>query len=273
MAVIGALVQAFFVAAMVEEICKYLAFMMVEHPDLAEEKIMLPPSSSTSTTTATATDDNDVVDEETTGLLVTRDQNPLTSTTNTTTVATGGTNGGETMIFAPKASLVSIGEGITVAMVATALGFATAENLIYIFIYTKPDLDSEISTLYIRCLFPIHPLCLAIQSIGVVRRDLEKDKSIGIGKIIFPAWMLHGCFDFALMGYSAIHKVMMKHQKPSYHPTVRDDVPETANTGTGIPYLVYVMIIPFLAMVYFLHQSALQRERLAKMDRENQMAA
>jgi len=269
-AVIGALVQAFFVAAMVEEFCKYFAFMMMEHPDLAEEKIMLPPS--TTTTTTTDGDDNDE-ETETTGLLGTRDLNPLTSTTNTTTVVAttgGGTTGTETKIFAPKASLVSRGEAYTVAMVAIALGFATAENLIYIFIYTKPDLDSEISTLYIRCLFPIHPLCLAIQSIGVVRRDLEKDKSVGIGTIIFPAWMLHGCFDFALMGYSAIHKIMVAHQSSSN--SVRDAVPETASTGTGIPYLVYVMIIPFLAMVYFLYESALQRERLAKMDKERMIA-
>mmetsp|Transcript_14892 Transcript_14892/g.17248 ORF Transcript_14892/g.17248 Transcript_14892/m.17248 type:complete len:781 (+) Transcript_14892:212-2554(+) len=262
-AVIGALVQAFFVAAMVEEFCKYFAFMMMEHPDLAEEKIMLPPS--TSTTATNGGDDNDE-ETETTGLLGTRDLNPLSSTTNTVTtvVVAAGT---ETKIFAPKASLVSRGEAYTVAMVALALGFATAENLIYIFIYTKPNFDSEISTLYIRCLFPIHPLCLAIQSISVVRRDLEKDKSVGIGTIIFPAWMLHGCFDFALMGYSAIHKVMVAHQTSSR--TARGDaVPETASTGTGIPYLVYVMIIPFLAMVYFLYESALQRERLAKMDQE-----
>jgi hypothetical protein len=42
-------------------------------------------------------------------------------------------------------------------------------------------------------------LAAAIQSIGVCRRDLESDKSIGLGRIIFPAVLLHGTFDFVLM--------------------------------------------------------------------------
>ena len=84
-------------------------------------------------------------------------------------------------------------------MVSTALGFACCENLVYIFIYSPPSLDNQISTLLARSFFPVHPLCAAIQSIGVCRRDLEGDKSYGLGRIILPAFLLHGSFDFVLM--------------------------------------------------------------------------
>ena len=84
-------------------------------------------------------------------------------------------------------------------MVSTALGFACCENLVYIFIYSPPSLDNQISTLLARSFFPVHPLCAAIQSIGVCRRDLEGDKRYGLGRIILPAFVLHGSFDFVLM--------------------------------------------------------------------------
>merc|ERR1712232_115374 len=69
----------------------------------------------------------------------------------------------------------------------------------YIFVYSPPSLGVEISTLLARSLFPVHPLCAAIQSIGVCKRDLEGDRKIGLGRIIFPAILIHGSFDFVLM--------------------------------------------------------------------------
>jgi hypothetical protein len=49
-------------------------------------------------------------------------------------------------------------------------------------------------------LFPIHPICAAIQSIGVIRRDLEKDSHchLGVG-ILLPAILVHGGFDWFLL--------------------------------------------------------------------------
>jgi RsiW-degrading membrane proteinase PrsW (M82 family) len=94
---------------------------------------------------------------------------------------------------------VSIGAGISVAMVATALGFACCENLLYVFVYTPPSMANEVATLLARSLFPVHPLAAAIQSIGVCRRDLEKDKKWRLGRIVLPAVLLHGSFDFSLM--------------------------------------------------------------------------
>lgn len=84
-------------------------------------------------------------------------------------------------------------------MVSVALGFACCENLIYVFVYSPPSLGVEISTLLARSFFPVHPLCAAIQSIGVCKRDLEGDGRYGLGRIISPAVLLHGTFDLVLM--------------------------------------------------------------------------
>merc|ERR1712161_130689 len=99
------------------------------------------------------------------------------------------------------------GSAITVAMVSVALGFACCENLMYVFVYSTTSLGVEISTLVARSFFPVHPLCAAIQSIGVCKRDLEVTKKIGIGRIISPAVLLHGSFDFVLMVWEYYEQV------------------------------------------------------------------
>ena len=50
-----------------------------------------------------------------------------------------------------------------------------------------------------KSLFPVHPISAAIQSIYVCRRDLEKDPSIGLGRIVLPSVIFHGTYDFALL--------------------------------------------------------------------------
>lgn len=58
---------------------------------------------------------------------------------------------------------------------------------------------TEISVLLARSALPVHSICAAIQSIGVVRRDVEQDTNYKIGWAILPAVLLHGFFDFALL--------------------------------------------------------------------------
>jgi len=95
--------------------------------------------------------------------------------------------------------LNSIGAGITVAMVSVAMGFACCENLVYIFIYTHGTPTMEMNVLLARSIFPVHALCAAIQSIGVCRHVLEQDPNRKIGRIMLPAVIIHGGFDFVLM--------------------------------------------------------------------------
>ena len=60
-------------------------------------------------------------------------------------------------------------------------------------------LRKEISVLLARSALPVHSICAAIQSIGVVRRDVEEDADYKIGWAILPAVILHGSFDFVLL--------------------------------------------------------------------------
>jgi len=53
-----------------------------------------------------------------------------------------------------------------------------------------------------RSALPVHSICAAIQSIGVVRRDVECDADYKIGWAILPAILLHGIFDFVLLAYA-----------------------------------------------------------------------
>lgn len=62
--------------------------------------------------------------------------------------------------------------------------------VVEVFVYAPPSIGFEVSTLLARSFFPVHPLCAAIQSIFVCRRDIEGDKKIGLGRIIFPAILL-----------------------------------------------------------------------------------
>ncbi len=263
-ALLTAFVNAFFVAGLTEEICKYLCFWMVEHPDLEIQNRVMLPTSSAQGENSRQSEISDHEDSETTRLLSREQSNP--------------SNAEQPSIFAPTASLASLGEAITVAMVALALGFACAENLLYIFVYTSPGFREEIGTLYVRCLFPIHPMTAALQSIGVCRRDLEKDSSVGIGRILLPAWLLHGFFDFSLMAYSTIKEILTRHHFHTDYDTPPSDTPRIEPGGgnpvdadQGQPILMYVMFVPFAAMVYFMNESLYQRERLERLDRENRI--
>merc|ERR1712127_570630 len=91
------------------------------------------------------------------------------------------------------------------AMVSVAIGFECIENLLYI---SKGEtLGNELSILLQRSVVPVHPICAAIQSIGVCKRDLENDTSVTIGQILKPAVMLHGFFDFFVLTLPTLYLI------------------------------------------------------------------
>lgn len=157
----GAFLNAFVVAGLVEELGKYLCFWMCEHPDLVDKEVVMETNPTIEN--ANAREDMELLPPDETSQSLT----PPVS-----------------------ASLVSRGSAITIAMVATSLGFACAENLLYVFVYTPPGIDAELSTLIVRCMFPVHPLAAALQSIGVCRRDLEGDKSTQVGRILYVSFCI-----------------------------------------------------------------------------------
>lgn len=187
--------NAYISAAFVEELCKYFGYWMVEHPDF---------SALQNRRRMRYIDVERVISTEETPLIPTTDA----STASTTTACYSleeptlvGTTTITSSLSERIRSHTSLGCAITIAMISVSLGFACCENLLYVFVYSPQheSITVQLSILGIRCLFPIHPLAAAIQSIGVCRRDLEGDPTVGIGRILLPSILLHGTFDFSLL--------------------------------------------------------------------------
>jgi hypothetical protein len=235
-AVLGALLNAFGVAALVEEVFKYLSFWMVEHPDMENNVSLVPVPPDNS--------DDERHPGESAELLPAGSQPPTHISVDPSVQASSK----------HPISLESRGAAITVSMIAVAVGFACAENLLYIFVYTESDLAAETTTLILRALFPVHPLCAAIQSIAVVQRDIEKDRTVGVGRIISVAFLLHGSFDFVLMAYASIMQILKGD----------DEEPQTSMPD----WIVFgcSLLIPLMGLEYYFYQARKQTKRLVDLD-------
>jgi hypothetical protein len=152
-------VTSFILAAMIEELCKYFGYRMVDHPDFHTKA-------------------------QVEGAMRWREEDGVQSTA---------------CFEEQDRSFRSRGASITVSMVAVATGFACCENLVYIFIYGEATLASEVFILVARSLYPIHPIASALQSIGVCKRDVENDHRIRLGKIVLPGVLFHGLYDFSVI--------------------------------------------------------------------------
>ena len=151
-------------------------------------------------------------------------------------------------------------------MVSVALGFACCENLIYIFVYSPPSLEVEVSTLLARSFFPVHPLCAAIQSIGVCKRDLEGDQRFGLGRIIFPAILLHGTFDFVLMLAAYFQQVGTIKEGNDEDGKAAQDDDSSEDLASQLPALIIGLVLVITGYAYYVVQSRAQTQRLVAMD-------
>jgi hypothetical protein len=135
----------------------------------------------------------------------------------------------------------------------------------YVFVYTPPGLNNEISTLVARSIFPIHQLCAAIQSIGVVRRDVEKNSKWQLGRSILPAVLLHGAFDFVLMLLA-----LLESSSKSGDETPTDDATlEEFDSADALPLFISVGLV-ILGLLYYCCEGQGQRKRLQELDQGQQ---
>ncbi|CAB9528339.1 tRNA methyltransferase 11 homolog (Saccharomyces cerevisiae) [Seminavis robusta] len=249
--VIMAFLNAFVVAALVEETVKYFGYWMVEHPDL-----MVPCEAP-----PTHSDENGNNDRgEASEAEVSTDGSSLTVPT--------------------SRSLRSVGAGITIAMVTTACGFACCENFLYVFFYSGPtSAAQEVGTLVVRSMFPVHPLAAALQSIGVCRRDLEKDHSMGMGKVLLPALLLHGFFDFSLMflqlltqssilGWVGSWFIQSAVGKVPTEPSTPLDDPSQEEVTASMAAMTSCVMTVCVGFIYYFAMAIAQRKRLVELDEE-----
>ena len=114
----------------------------------------------------------------------------------------------------------------------------------------KPFFYTEFGVLLVRALLPVHPIVAAVQSVGVCRRDLEGESSHQLGRIIFPAVMIHGTFDFVLWFLEFL-------------------AGDNYNTTWAIMEWVLAELIVMAGIAYYFKESLAQRGRLEQLDRTN----
>eukprot|EP00540_Astrosyne_radiata_P002078 CAMPEP_0116831334 /NCGR_PEP_ID=MMETSP0418-20121206/5278_1 /TAXON_ID=1158023 /ORGANISM="Astrosyne radiata, Strain 13vi08-1A" /LENGTH=304 /DNA_ID=CAMNT_0004460571 /DNA_START=118 /DNA_END=1033 /DNA_ORIENTATION=- len=160
--------RAFVVSALIEEMSKYLAFTLtLHHPDFWSQKEL-------QSTIEAIKRDEGFVDEAT--FLAAHATNP----------------------YGHDRSLKSRCATILVTMVSLGLGFSCCETLLYVIFYSDNSPELEIAVLIARAFLPIHPICSAWQGIGVCRRELENKSNFQMGRVVLPAVIYHGTFDFLL---------------------------------------------------------------------------
>lgn len=92
---------------------------------------------------------------------------------------------------------------VLVYLMAGALGFATCENIEYVFgsqrspIPGTSMLVGEMLVLLMRILMPIHVICSVLQAANL-SKVLIGEEQMGLFQILLPAYLLHGTFDFIL---------------------------------------------------------------------------
>jgi len=119
---------------------------------------------------------------------------------------------------------------ITIGMVSAALGFACKEN--YKYVFQSKDVGVVLVTFLLRSLLAIHPVCAAIQSIGIAKRDVLGDGSWSMGRSLFPAIMLHGTYDFVQI-ILAYHQVIDQLEGATHVETIApsSSAPSSAVAG------------------------------------------
>lgn len=147
-------------------------------------------------------------------------------------------------------------------MVSVAAGFACCENIMYIFFYGGKSLQLELGILIERSCFPVHPILAAIQSIGVCRRELEGGgggRKTTLGRIILPAVLFHGLFDFMILVIDFIGKLV--------GARVEEGDLKISNMTELLSVLSCVCVM-LASLIYFYIEAGKQRKRLGAADRE-----
>lgn len=290
--ILGELINAYVVAAMTEELCKYYTFRTVEHPDL----IFLTGLNRNHQDDAAAL--GGVVQypfgvhqlpklnrnnsfESTSQYSHRSSKSNRTELDNAEWIKQAATeeefaeDENDARTFRQKAA------ALTTGMIGVAVGLACAENFLYVFVLGGTGAEDDAKgggtmeewiVLLFRSIFPIHALSAAMQSINMIRKFIEcstdKDHRIGVGRVITPAILLHGSFDAVLLGINV------------YIESAWDKLAQENNgdvEGKGIPYnpllinliaWASITAIMLAGLLWYYRQNRNQRQRLILMEEE-----
>jgi len=91
---------------------------------------------------------------------------------------------------------------------------------------------------------------------------------MGLGRILFPALLLHGSFDFALMFLELLLR-SSDHDNDDGKPVASPDDPDIVVSEAlqqQLPGIICSICIVLIGIIYFVVQTIRQRRRLVAMD-------
>ena len=282
--IFGELINAYLVAAVTEELCKYYSFRAVEHPDLvfltgldrqANDSnavdgghIKYSFSSHQVSELNRTNSFGSVASYRSQASSLSRNEYPSDGILRTTTEEEFYEDENDARTYRQKAAAVTTG------MIGVAVGLACAENFLYVFVLGgAQDSDDgrsggvleEWIVLLFRSVFPIHALAAAMQSINMIRKFVEctddNNHRIGVGRIILPAVILHGSFDAILMSINVFIE-------SSWDTYLEEN---DGNEGNGTPYnplvvnlvawasIIFIMV---MGLLWYYRENRSQRLRL-----------
>lgn len=242
--------NAFILAALVEEVCKYFGYRMVEHPDFMSKSDLQKASK----IMHNDHDDDDYYDVEC------DDDDAEHNVARQTQLRQQKLQRQSSQDYSrQRQSVQAHGAAITLAMVAVSIGFTCCENLVYVFVYSSSSPRMKLFVLISRSFFPVHPIAAALQSIGVCQRDLE-GVSTSLFQIVFPAVLFHGAYDFFILWIDFIDK---------RHGIHADEGSEEVSVVAVLLSFAVSILVLVAALVHLWRHCKQQRQRLADMDRQS----
>jgi hypothetical protein len=287
--ILGEIFNAFVVAAITEELCKYYTFRAVEHPDLMfltglqreglDEfavqggHVMYPYGSHAVSSVSSMCDERSVGSHRSLGSWRHRRQR------------------GEELLSSYEDAAFEDAEpdvrtykqqamAITTGMISVAVGLACAENCLYVFVLggansnggnanQKSDILEAWIVLFFRSIFPVHALAAAMQSINMIRKFVERDNEqghrIGVGRVVLPAVILHGSFDAVLMAINVFVETAWDNYLSQNNGNVGANAPYNSLILNIVAW-ISIAAIMLAGLLWYFIQNRLQSQRLAELE-------
>ncbi|KAL3799533.1 hypothetical protein HJC23_008660 [Cyclotella cryptica] len=279
--VLAELVNAYFVAALVEELCKYYGFRFLEHPDL----IFLTGLDRTATQAQNQGGldaykyDSQLVSEfsrsqdSECGSADSRDtRRKSKEKMNSSLKHTDDDEEEEPELRTLRQQAAAI----TTGMISVAVGLACAENFLYVFFLGgaggSASISQEFAVLIFRSIFPVHVLAAAMQSINMIKKFIEEkdgsDHNVGVGRIVLPAVLLHGTFDAILMVINAYVESRWDEFYEENDDYEEGFVPYNALLLNVIAWVSIIGVMVF-SFGWYSYQNQVQNIRLMKIEQKN----
>lgn len=292
--VIVEIFNAYVVAAVTEELCKYYTFRCVEHPDLIfltglistvqderalEGGVVKYPFSSHQ---VQRTNMKNMYDDD-------ASQYSRSSRTSHRSIGVGLEVDDDELFEDDEPDIRTHRQkaaAVTTAMISVAVGLACAENFLYVFLLggtgssSSSEMDSYLQewiVLLFRSIFPVHALAAAMQSVNMIRKFVETEDinghRIGVGRIILPAVIVHGTFDAILLGIS----IFVEAASLDENGEENDDDSNEGNSPSYNPVIVTIMawlsivLVMLAGFLWYYKENRNQKSRLIELE-ENQKA-